>query len=84
MREKKHNSFDEKLNDFFKEEIRDNLQEVNHWIQDATKGKVLLIKLDLDDKDWEILKELAKIEDKSVQQLTNEAVKSYIKKKSPV
>lgn len=44
----------------------------------------MMIKLDLNDKDWAVLKELAKIEGKSVQEFTNDAVIDYLRRKSPV
>ncbi len=68
---------------FSKEKIDKNLNEMKKWVEDATNGKVMMIKFDLDDKEWTVMKEIAKIENKSVQQLTNEAVKKMIKDKSP-
>lgn len=68
---------------FSKEKIDKNLNEMKKWVEDATNGKVMMIKFDLDDKEWTVMKEIAKIENKSVQQLTNEAVKKMIKEKSP-
>jgi hypothetical protein len=81
---KQYNDFEENVKKFINEEIKGNLKDVNDWVQDATKGKVMLIKLDLDDKDWAVLKELSKIEGKSVQEFTNEAVIDYLRRKSPV
>lgn len=73
-------NFEQKIN----ESIKGNLNEINQWMQEMTKGKIMIIKLDLDDKDWAVLKELSKIEGKSVQQFTNDAVKDYLRRKSPV
>ncbi|HOO32886.1 MAG TPA: hypothetical protein PK466_06560 [Thermotogota bacterium] len=79
-----YHHFEENLKDFINTELKENLKEVNDWVQDATKGKVMMIKLDLNDKDWAVLKELAKIEGKSVQEFTNDAVIDYLRRKSPV
>jgi hypothetical protein len=81
---KNYQNIEEDIKHFVNKELKDNLREVNDWVQDVTKGKVMMIKLDLNEKDWAVLKELAKIEGKTVQEFTNEAVIDYLRRKSPV
>lgn len=81
---KNENHFEEDFEQKINENIKGNLSEINQWMQEMTQGKIMIIKLDLDDKDWAVLKELSKIEGKSVQQFTNDAVKDYLRRKSPV
>ncbi len=81
---KNEKNFEENFEQKINESIKGNLNEINQWMQEMTKGKIMIIKLDLDDKDWAVLKELSKIEGKSVQQFTNDAVKDYLRRKSPV
>ena len=69
---------------FSKEKIEKNLNEMKKWVEDATNGKIIMVKFDLDDKQWATFKELSKIEGKSVQQLTNEAVIKMLEEKSPL
>jgi len=81
---KNHHDFEENFEKIINENIKDNLKDINDWMKDMSNGKIMIIKLDLDDKDWAILKELAKIEGKSIQEFTNDAVRDYLRKKSPV
>lgn len=83
MKKDKHN-YEEDFENIINENIKDNLKDINQWIKEMTKGKIMIIKLDLDDKDWAVLKELARIEEKSVQEFTNDAVRDYLRRKSPV
>jgi len=80
---KNHHDFEEDF-DIINENIKDNLKDINDWIKEMTKGKIMIIKLDLDDKDWAVLRELAKIEGKTIQEFTNDAVRDYLRRKSPV
>jgi len=79
-----HHDFEEDFENIINENIKDNLKDINDWMKDMSKGKIMIIKLNLDDKEWAVLKELAKIERKSVQEFTNDAVKDYLRRKSPV
>jgi hypothetical protein len=81
---KNHHDFEEDFENIINENIKDNLKDINEWVKEMTKGKVMIIKLDLDDKDWAVLRELAKIEEKTIQEFTNDAVKDYLRRKSPV
>ncbi len=81
---KKNHDFEEDFEKIINENIKDNLKDINDWMKDMSKGKIMIIKLDLDDKDWAVLRELAKIEGKTIQEFTNDAVKEYLRRKSPV
>lgn len=84
MKMKNKHHFEDDFENIINENIKDNLKDINDWIKEMTKGKIMIVKLDLDDKDWAVLKELAKIEGKSIQEFTNDAVRDYLRKKSPV
>ncbi|HPF16146.1 MAG TPA: hypothetical protein P5107_02255 [Thermotogota bacterium] len=81
---KNHYNFEKDFENIINENIKDNLKDINKWMSEMNEGKIMIIKLNLDDKDWAVLKELAKIEGKSVQEFTNDAVKDYLRRKSPV